>query len=350
MLTHRKPSFQVEQKSTNFSPGLTLLCIRTIEAIIPCSFDFDLKKRNLKKRKKIIGPCTFFFFFFDGFFFQWDYVTNRYHQKSMNDATKFRIPLVVTFHSNLPPLRNIMNDNHHILHTSGRLQRAVPETPVLAYRHPRNLRDLIVRAKVPPLTDVNSSPIQHGNFRCGTNRCVVCKDHMKEGDTFTSHSTFHLIRGNITCSICRCRISHLLQSMWDCVYLISCRVCGIQYVGEARTTLKRNFHGHRSTVNTKKLDTPVGQHFYLLNRSITDMILQGIESLGTRPDTVHASREKMWMRRLRTIEPHGLNIQEKKKQKQKQTKKKRLTLLFLFQQFSLLRDLAGEVTDLLTVL
>ena len=59
-----------------------------------------------------------------------------------------------------------------------------------------------------------------------------------------------------------------------------------------------------------KLDTPVGQHFNLPNHSITDMILQGIESLGTRPVTVRASREKMWMRRLRTIQPQGLNIQE----------------------------------------
>ena len=78
-------------------------------------------------------------------------------QKPINDATKSRIPLVVTFHPNLPPLRNITNDNHHILHTSDRLQRAVPETPVLAYKHdkrPRNLRDLIVRAKVPPRHDL----------------------------------------------------------------------------------------------------------------------------------------------------------------------------------------------------
>ena len=171
-------------------------------------------------------------------------------QKPINDATKSRIPLLVTFHPNLPPLHNITNDNNRILHTSDCLQRAVPETPVLAYRRPRNLRDLIVRAKVPPLTDVNSSPIQHGNFRCGTNQCVVCKDHMKEGDTFTSHSnsTFHQIRGNITCSTS------------NVIYLISCRVCEIQYVGETRTTLKRCFYSHRSTVNTKKLDTPVGQH------------------------------------------------------------------------------------------
>ena len=51
-------------------------------------------------------------------------------------------------------------------------------------------------------------------------------------------------------------------------------------------------------------------HFNLPKHSITDKILQGIELLGTQPDTVRASREKMWMRRLRTIQPHDHNIQE----------------------------------------
>jgi hypothetical protein len=74
--------------------------------------------------------------------------------------------------------------------------------------------------------------------------------------------------------------------------------------------LKKRFYGHRSTVNTKRLDTPVGHHFNLPNHTISDMILQGIESLGSRSDTVRASREKIWMKRLGTTQPLGLNIQE----------------------------------------
>ena len=84
----------------------------------------------------------------------------------------------------------------------------------------------------------------------------------------------------------------------------------VEYVGETKNTLKKHFYGHQSTVKTKKLDTPVGQHFNLPNHSISDMILQGIESLGHRKDSVRLSREKVWMKRLRTVEPHGLNIQQ----------------------------------------
>ena len=111
----------------------------------------------------------------------------------------------------------------------------------------------------------------------------------RRGDIFISHSnnTSHQIRGSITCSTS------------NATYLIAYRVCGIiQYVGKTRTAVGLKLHTH------------VGHHFNLPNHFITDMILQGIESVGTRQDRVLANRETMSMRRLRTIQPDGLNIQE----------------------------------------
>ena len=66
----------------------------------------------------------------------------------------------------------------------------------------------------------------------------------------------------------------------------------------------------REIYSQEKLDRPVGHHFSLPNHSISDMILQGIEALGNHRETVRLSREKLWIRRLQTIQPHGLNIQE----------------------------------------
>ena len=160
-------------------------------------------------------------------------------------------------------------------------------------------RNLLVRAEVPPTNDSSIPPIQHGMFRC-TSRCVTCQEHILESDSFKSHTTgaHHNIRGHITCTTS------------NIIYLISCRICGIQYIGETKNSLKKRFYGHRSTVKTQKLDTPVGQHFNLPNHSISDMILQGIEALANRRESVRLSREKMWIKRVHTIHPHGLNIQE----------------------------------------
>ena len=218
-------------------------------------------------------------------------------QKPPGPKDKPKVPLVTSYHPSLPPLRKITKENHHILHTSDRLAEAIPNSPVLAFRRPRNLRDLIVRAEVPPLD--SSPPTKFGTFKC-TSKCIVCKTHVKEIDSFNGHSsgTTHTTYGSITCTTS------------NIIYLISCRVCNIQYVGETKNTLKKRIYGHRSTIKTGKMDTPVGYHFNLPDHSISDMSVLGIESLGHRNNAVRLSREKMWMKRLRTIQPHGLNIQE----------------------------------------
>ena len=94
---------------------------------------------------------------------------------------------------------------------------------------------------------------------------------------------------------------HITCTTSNIIYLISCRICGIQYISETKNSLKKRFYGHRSTVKTHKLNTPVGQHFNLHNHSTSDMILQGIEALANRRESVRLSREKMWIRRVHTI-------------------------------------------------
>ena len=146
-------------------------------------------------------------------------------QKSPGPKDNPKVPLVTSYHPCLPPLRKITKENHHILHTSDRLAGAIPNSPVLAFRRPRNLRDLIVRAEVPSLD--TSPATKFGTFKC-TSRCIVCKTHVKEIDSFDGHSsgTTHMTYGSITCTTS------------NVIYLISCKICHVQYVGETKNTLK----------------------------------------------------------------------------------------------------------------
>ena len=93
--------------------------------------------------------------------------------------------------------------------------------------NPPGPRDLLVRADVPPTYNSSIPPIQLGMFRC-TYRCVTCQEHVLESDFFKSHSTgaHHQIRGHITCSTS------------NIIYLISCRICGTQYIGVTKNSLK----------------------------------------------------------------------------------------------------------------
>ena len=48
-----------------------------------------------------------------------------------------QVPLIVTYHLGLPPLKSIRNKHLPILNISLRLSRAVKDLPLVAYRHPQ---------------------------------------------------------------------------------------------------------------------------------------------------------------------------------------------------------------------
>ena len=56
-----------------------------------------------------------------------------------------RIPLVVNYHPDLPPLSKILRDHLPILHVSEKMKLAIPNPPLVANRRPRNLKDLLER-------------------------------------------------------------------------------------------------------------------------------------------------------------------------------------------------------------
>ena len=155
---------------------------------------------------------------------------------------------------------------------------------MIAFRCPPSLRNL--RAEVPPTNDSSIPPIQHGMFGC-TSKCVTCQEHILESDSFKSHSAGAHHRSGATLRL----HVRLTSFIWYLAGYVVFRIL-------VRTHLRKRFYVHRSTVKTHKLDTPVGQHFNLPKNSISDMILQGIEALANRRESVRLSREKMWIRNI----------------------------------------------------
>ena len=61
---------------------------------------------------------------------------------------KARIPMVVTYNPDLPPMRRIVNQRWNLLHEDERLKKVFNNRPITAYRKPKNLKDLLVRLKL----------------------------------------------------------------------------------------------------------------------------------------------------------------------------------------------------------
>ena len=94
------------------------------------------------------------------------------------------------------------------------------------------------------------------------------------------------------------------------VYLVTCKKCKIQYVGETERTLRQRMCGHRSCI--KDLSSLLGSHFD--DHGIENFSVQIIEEINPRRmrnnKTIkdhRLDREDYWMRELGTISPFGLN-------------------------------------------
>ena len=98
---------------------------------------------------------------------------------------------------------------------SKRLRKAFRYPPLIAFRRPNNLKDLLVRAT---LTSTPSEP--PGNYPCEACRCKL----VLYWRLWTS-SPATLLDRFIRWNLAPCKFSNI-------VYLIKCRRCGLQYVGK----------------------------------------------------------------------------------------------------------------------
>ena len=174
---------------------------------------------------------------------------------------------------------------------------------VVGYRRPKNLRDLLVRARLPTITD-NDSQREPRPERpaCDSPSCRYCTRINKTGK-IKSHSTSkpHNAMRNVNCH------SNNL------IYCITCKKCARQYVGQTKNTLRQRFVAHFYLIGHKKTEHEVSRHFNAHDhRGIHDVeihVLEFIKNDAQRPETksLLLKAEYSWIQRLRTQIPLGMN-------------------------------------------
>ena len=90
-----------------------------------------------------------------------------------------------------------------------------------------------------------------------------------------------------------------------CIYLITCKICYMKYVGKSKNSIRERFNGHRGHMVGGTESFIMFNHFMGINgHGINNMIIKPIE-LCAHKDL--ADREKYWMAELNTVFPYGLN-------------------------------------------
>ncbi|OCT85961.1 hypothetical protein XELAEV_18024132mg [Xenopus laevis] len=168
----------------------------------------------------------------------------KYKQKRETN----RVPLVTTYNPQLKALRKVARELQVTLQKDKRLHTIFPDPPLLVFRQPPNLQKLIIRSSL-------SGPTNNGTHPCGRKRCKTCP-HILSTDRVQIPGTIeeYYIHGHYTCS--------------------SSNVCPTRgiYIGETGKSFRKRTNHHRFTINNKKLDTPVGEHFNSPNHSLGDFL------------------------------------------------------------------------------
>ena len=96
------------------------------------------------------------------------------------------------------------------------------------------------------------------------------------------------------------------------IYLISCRKCAVQYVGETSQTLRSRFNNHRNRLK-QLCSLYLYHHFNSDSHTLDDISIMPIEEVVLEPGdsmtlpSKRLQREEFWYRELCSVYPYGLN-------------------------------------------
>ena len=173
-----------------------------------------------------------------------------------------RIVCPITFHPTNLEVVKVLKNNFKRLKVDEEIGHLFNAEPMIAYRRGKNLRDILVRSKLPIVHD------NAGTQLCKRSRCVTCHHILKE----------NVVNGPTG--------SLRVHERFDCVsmglvYCIVCARCSDLYVGETGRRLGDRFREHRLDVINNKADKEVASHF---NRNghqgIEDMKVMGLYRCG----------------------------------------------------------------------
>ena len=219
------------------------------------------------------------------------------HTGQRDQTRSERIPLVVTYNPANP-------DFVKILQLSKKCQEAFTEFPMVSYRRNKNLSDKLITSKVKKLDQTARglptlpTTIPHicmsKQFHCDI--CPKKDMPIEYKSTFTGRSYTGVLPYK-----CGTR---------NVIYLITCRKCAKQYIGQTCRTYRERIQEHKGYIRRKRMETATGKHFNLPGHTKFDMnhhVISILRGACLRNNPKLLEMEDRLIERLRTMEPHGLN-------------------------------------------
>ena len=159
------------------------------------------------------------------------------------------------------------------------LKRVFNEPPLTAFKWNRNLRNLLIRAKVAPKQGIHPKRKMKGMKKCGEN-CPSCPYILEKKSVTINQKTWNINRK------LDCNSSNL-------VYAIFCikENCQKVYIGETKRLLKFRIADHRGYVLNQRTDKSTGHHFNMPGHSLADLRVTALQHTQGRSNDYRKERE-----------------------------------------------------------
>lgn len=189
------------------------------------------------------------------------------------------IPIITTYSTINKKINSILKNNYRkLIEQSGLLNNF---TIISAYRRNKNLRDILVRARLKKLQE---------------NKRKVLENIFKNLNFVKNYTNGQIFQIN----------QRFFPQSKNCVYIITCTKCEKQYIGETRNTLATRIWQHKYNIlHKKETDTELVKHF--IDHEWNSLRISGIQSNPLWTDIERKKLERRWIYWLNTKSPNGLN-------------------------------------------
>ena len=206
-----------------------------------------------------------------------------------------RVVLALTYHPKLPSISNIIKKHWRTMSKDPKAQEMFPQPPMIAFKQSPNLKRKLCQAKLPP-KKVHQKRHLLGTKPCNK-PCSICPYVLHSKEFFSTHTKEKFkMTGTFTCST------------KGIIYLTTCSKCQQQYVGQTGRRLSDRIKEHLNCICLQKEAT--GIHYNTTGHNSSHFQVQIIEKVSPNTPNYRLEREDMWIKRLSTKTPHGLNKQD----------------------------------------
>ena len=214
--------------------------------------------------------------------------------KTVNSRPVF----AVKFDPRLPPMQ--ASQAKHWRSTLARdphLKEVFPQPPLTGFKRQKNLRDHLIRAKVPEKESLYPTRQLKGMTKCNRSNCRGCP-FIKETKSVNINSQQ---KWNINKTV-NCNSENL-------IYLIECdkeNCTNNRYIGETSRTLRARLAEHRGYVTNHVTEMATGAHFNLPGHSVANLKITIIEQVKKQSNMYRKEREDYFIKKFNTYHA-GLN-------------------------------------------